>query len=318
MKNLKSMKKQVQEYLFYRRSLGFQLKIEGQELLKFATYADNQKHTGPLTENLAIEWAKSSRKVSRFTWARRLEIVRCFAKHCLIVEPETQIPEKGIFGKAHRRNIPYIFTKYEIQLILDTTKYLLPKNGLRSISFYYLFSLLYVTGLRISEALNLSLEDVNLSQGILCIRQTKFHKSRLVPLHESTAQALSNYCQQRNKYISTSRIRRFFILDDGKPITLRAAEYAFLRIRNILGWNVKSQNKLPRIYDLRHTFVCHRLLSWYMQGVDVQKFIPYLSTYLGHVKVSDTYWYITGVPELMKIVSERFNTFSNKNCKGEK
>ena len=318
MKNLKSMKQQVQEYLYYRRSLGFLLHIEGQELLKFATYVDNKRHVGPLTENIAIEWAKSSKKVSRFTWARRLEIIRCFAKYCRIIEPDTQVPAKGIFGKAHRRNIPYIFTKHEIQRILDTTKYLVPKNGLRPISFCYLFSLLYVTGLRISEALNLSPEDVDLTQGMLWVRQTKFHKSRLVPLHKSTVKALSSYCRQRNKYIPPSQIRKFFILDDGKPISLRAAEYAFLRIRNILGWNVKPQNKMPRIYDLRHTFVCHRLLSWYMQGIDVQKVVPYLSTYLGHVKVSDTYWYITGIPELMKNVSERFNTFSNINCKGEK
>lgn len=318
MKKSITMKQQVQDYLSYRRSLGYILHIEGQELLKFGNYVDNKNHCGPLTENIAIEWAKSSKKASRLTWARRLEIVRCFSKYCCITEPDTEIPAKGIFGKTRRRNVPYIFTKHEIQLVLDSTKYLLPENGLRPISFCYLFSLLYVTGLRISEALNLLPQDVDLAQGILWVRQTKFHKSRLVTLHESTIQALASYCQQRNKYVPQSKLQSFFIIDNGKPITLRAAEYAFLRIRRLLGWDVKLKNKMPRVYDLRHTFVCHRLLSWYEQGIDVQKFIPYLSTYLGHVKVSDTYWYITGIPQLMKIVSDRFNNYVNNYPKGEK
>jgi len=318
MKKTKSMKQQVQEYLSYRRSLGFLLRIEGQQLLEFATYVDNKKHLGPLTEEIAIEWARSSKKSSRFTWARRLEPVRCFAKYCCITEPDTQIPAKGIFGKAHRRNIPYIFSKYEIQQILGATKYLVPENGLRPISFFYLFNLLYVTGLRISEALNLTPEDVDLIRGLLWVRETKFHKSRLVPLHASTVQALSSYCQLRNKYIPPSKLQTFFILDNGKSITLRATEYAFLRIRNLLDLNAKSQGKMPRVYDLRHTFVCHRLLSWYKQGVDVHKVMPYLSTYLGHVKISDTYWYITGIPELMKIVSKRFKNYADNYCKGEK
>jgi integrase len=318
MKKYITMKQQVQNYLSYRRSLGYQLHIEGQELLKFGSYVDSKKHRGPLTEDIAIEWAKSSKKASRFTWARRLEIVRCFAKYCCITESDTQIPGKGIFGKAHRRNVPYIFTKHEILQILDSTKYLVPEGGLRPISFSYLFSLLYVTGLRTSEALNLLPQDVDLIQGILWVRDTKFHKSRLVPLHKSTIQALANYCQLRSKYVPQSKLRSFFIIDDGKPITLRAVEYAFIKIRRLLGWDVKFKNKMPRVYDLRHTFVCNRLLSWYEQGVDVQNVIPYLSTYIGHVKVSDTYWYISAIPQLMEIVSDRFNDYSSNYSKGEK
>ena len=317
MNKYRKMKHRVQEYLIYRRSLGFLLHIEGKELLKFADYVDGKNYRGALTEDIAIEWAKLSKKASRLTWARRLEVVRCFAKYCCITEPDTQIPEKRIFGKSRHRQPPYIFSKFEVQQILDTTKYLIPENGLRPISFRYLFCLLYATGLRISEALNLSPEDVDLEKGLLKIRQTKFNKSRLVPLHKSTIKALSDYCNQRKKYLPSSKLRAFFIIDDGQTITLRAAEYAFLRIRNLLGWDSRSQGKLPRIYDLRHTFVCHRLLSWYEQGVDVHKVIPHLSAYLGHVKVSDTYWYITGIPELMKITSERFESYANNYYEGD-
>ena len=119
MSNLKTMKERVQEYLSYRRSLGFQLHIEGTQLLRFAEYVDKKNYYGPLTEEHAIEWAKSSKKPSRFTWARRLEVITCFAKYCSILEPDTQIPSKGLFGKSHRRIVPYIFTPIEMQQILD-------------------------------------------------------------------------------------------------------------------------------------------------------------------------------------------------------
>ncbi len=132
----------------------------------------------------------------------RLEVVRCFAKYCCINDPNTQIPAQGIFGKSRRRTIPFIFSKNEIQQTLEKSKHLAPQDGLRPISFRYLFGLLYVTGLRISEALNLSPKDVDLKQGILTIRQTKFNMSRLVPLQKSTVTALMHYCRYRDKYIN--------------------------------------------------------------------------------------------------------------------
>lgn len=317
MNNFKTMKHRVQEYLSYRRSLGFQLHIEGQQLLKFADYVDSKNYSGPVTEALAIEWAKLSKKSSRLTWARRLEIITCFAKHCIVTEPGTQIPHKEIFGKSHRRVVPYIFSKSEIQQILNATKLLPPKNSLRQISFRCLFALLYATGLRVSEALNLSPDDVDLERELLRISQTKFHKSRLVPIDNSTVIALSNYCKQRDHYTPRSMSSTFFVLDNGQPIKLRAAEYAFSKIRRLLSLGNTLQGRAPRIYDLRHTFVCHRLLAWYEQGIDVQQRMPYLSTYLGHVKVSDTYWYITGIPELMSVAATLFNSFVCKPTQGK-
>ncbi|MDF1758144.1 MAG: tyrosine-type recombinase/integrase [Legionellaceae bacterium] len=307
MSNLKTMKQRVQEYLSYRRSLGFKLLVEGQQLLRFAEFVDNKNHCGPVTAEIAIEWSQSSKKPSRFTWARRLEIVTCFAKYCSSIEPGTQIPPKGLFGKSHRRVAPYIFTTIEIQQIVDATKHLLPKNSLRQITFRYLFTLLYVTGLRISEALNLSCDDVDIQNRIIHIKQTKFNKSRLAPIDSSTAIALFNYSNQRERHVSTSTLRAFFVLDNGEPIKLRTAQYAFSKIRRLLNMGSNLQGRVPRIYDLRHTFVCHRILAWYEQKIDVQQNLPYLSTYLGHVKVSDTYWYITGIPELINIASALFN-----------
>ena len=308
MNDLRTMKEKVQQYLSYRRSLGFRLHIEGQQLLRFAAYADNKNHKGPMTEELAIEWAKSSKKSSHFTWARRLEIVTCFAKYCCIVEPETQIPPKGLFGPSHRRVEPYIFTRDEIQKIFEETKNLMPKNSFRQSTFRYLFTLLYVTGLRVSEALHLLINDVDLTRGVLCIRETKFNKSRLVPIDSSTVIALTSYYKQRKIRVLNSVSSAFFVLDNGASVKLRAAEYAFYKIRNSLGMGTTPQGRIPRLYDFRHTFVCHRLLAWYEQGANVHQMLPYLSTYLGHVKVSDTYWYITGIPELMNISAQLFHS----------
>jgi len=308
MNNLKTMKERVQEYLSYRRSLGFKHLIDGQQLLRFANYVDSKNYYGPITEQIAVEWAKSSKKSSRLTWAGRLEIVSRLAKHLCIVEPGTQIPPKGLFGQSRRRIKPYIFTLEEIQKILQEVKNLIPKNSFRQITFIYLFTLLYVTGLRISEALNLLINDVDLESGILHIRQTKFNKSRLVPMDNSTVTALSNYYKQREHYVLNATSSTFFVLDNGEPVKLRAAEYAFSRIRNSLGMGATLNGRIPRLYDFRHTFVCHRLLSWYEQGANIHQMLPYLSTYLGHVKVSDTYWYITGIPELMNISAQLFNS----------
>lgn len=220
----------------------------------------------------------------------------------------TQIPPKGLFGKSHRRTMPYIFTSVEIQQILKATKHLMPENSLRRITFRYLFTLLYVTGLRISEALNLSFDDVDIEHRILHIKQTKFNKSRLVPIDSSTAIALFDYCKQCEHHLSLSTSRTFFILDKGEPVKLRTAQYAFSKIRYLLNLGANLQGRVPRLYDLRHTFVCHRILAWYQQKIDVQQNLPYLSTYLSHVKVSDTYWYITGIPELMNVASTLYKS----------
>ena len=155
---------------------------------------------------------------------------------------------------------------------------------------------------------NLLVNDVDFNCKILHIRETKFNKSRLVPIDSSTVTALTNYYSQRKHYSSYVTPSTFFVFDNGKPVKLRTAEYAFYKIRNSLSMGTTPQGRVPRLYDFRHTFVCHRLLAWYEQGANVNEMLPYLSTYLGHVKVTDTYWYITGIPELMNISAQLFTS----------
>lgn len=312
-----TMNKRVEEYINIRHKLGVQMKIEGSELLRFAHYVDKKGYKGSLTAVMAIEWASSSKKSSRLSWARRLEIVRCFAKYYYAFDPKTQIPPKNIFGPAHRRNTPYIYTTQEIKEILAASLQLhSTQSKLRPITYYYLFGLLASSGLRISETTRLNEGDVDFSNGILTIRETKFFKSRYVPLHATVLEALQQYVAIRNKKCYP-RCDAFFVLDNGLPVTTSKAEYAFKIIRRKLWIDKLYKNKKPRIYDLRHTFVCHRLLAWYKEGKNINQMISYLSTYIGHVKVSDTYWYITGIPELLSIATKRFEQFYQPIINGD-
>ena len=313
MSTRESMVEHVKTYLEQRRRLGYQLHIEGQELLRFARFADKRNCNGKLTLEVALAWANASPNTSPLGKARRLEVVRSFAKFRFIEDPATEIPPAGLLGPAHRRITPYIYSEHQIKDLLHAASQLEPVTGLRPASFRTLFALLACTGLRISEAVKLTQDDIDWQQGVLTIRETKFHKSRMIPLHHSTIAALKHYSKLRATYVPLAGTNTFFLLDDGSSLNYRKAEYAFKCLRKKLRWNQAKHGRLPRIYDLRHTFVCRRLIAWYEDGVNIDRMMPYLSTYLGHVKVSDTYWYITSIPELMAIAARRFEHFAQQS-----
>lgn len=308
-----SMQERVESYLQARRSVGYILHIEGAQLQRFASFADQRGHQGHITLDVAVAWAIDSRKSHQIGRARRLEVVRALARYCVMFESETEIPLPHFLGPAHRRITPHIYTDREIAQLLDTANGLSPKQGLRPTTMHYLLGLLAATGLRISEALQLNRNDIDLHQEVLLIRNTKFHKARYVPLHPTVCKALSNYADFRNRRLPVVQNSAFFLLDDGHALRYRQALYAFHQIYAQLGWNVCSSGRRPRLYDFRHTFACRRLLAWYEEGVDIDRVMPLLSTYLGHVKVSDTYWYLTGIPELMAIATARFEHQSQLN-----
>lgn len=301
----------AQEYLAYRRSLGFQLRIEGSQLLNFARYADQRGHCGYPTTDLAIEWARLPHRASLLYQARRLEVVRCFARYCAVLEPCTEIPPKGLLGPAHRRTTPYIFTESQVGQLLAAARELPPSGGLRARTYATLFGLLACTGLRISEALKLRDDDVDLGQGLLRVAQTKFNKTRLVPLSGSARGALSDYAHNRDQLCGRASAGTFFVSPAGRALPYSTVRTVFRGLCRKLGWDDGS-NRRPRMHDLRHTFACRRLLAWYREGVDVQHAIASLSTYLGHGKITDTYWYLSGVPELMAVAADRFA----RECEG--
>lgn len=301
----------AEQYLRYRHDLGFKLETEGPQLLKFASFADAEAEDGRVDIMVALRWARLPRDASPLYWARRLEIVRCFARYLAVFDSRTQIPPKGILGSAHRRVTAYIYTDQELVSLVDACARLKPVNGLRPHTYSTLFGLLACTGLRISEALHLQDCDVDLNKGILSIRETKFHKSRLVPLHTSAWNRLSAYRRIRACHCPRPFNRIFFLSDRGAELPYSTVRYAFQTVLRQIGLEPKDGKRRPRIYDLRHTFASRRLAAWQRNGVDITAMLPALSTYMGHVKVSDTYWYISAVPELFAGTASAFERFAH-------
>ena len=302
-----TMAAKVDAYLDERRHSGFALRIEGEQLHRFARFADQSNHRGSLTLKLAIQWASASRGQRPVTAARRIEILRGFAKYCRQFDPDTQIPPRQLFGRAHRRLTPHIFTEAEIQtLTMAAADQLHPPGGLRGASCAMIFGLIAATGLRISEATTLKRSDVDLEHAVLHIRHAKFGKSRWVPVHPTTVQALQRYSEQRDRDPLNVGTDAFFVFDYGRPALAARVQYAFKLLRRQLQWRSRGGHPVPRIHDLRHSFVCHRLEQWYAQGLDIDRNILALSTYIGHAKVTDTYWYVTATPELLAIAARRF------------
>jgi integrase len=292
--------------------LGFELETPQWLLLDFARYADRLGHQGPLTIDLLVQWALSSRSSDPAQASRRLLAVRQFARHRAVVDPSNEVPPTGLLGRVPRRKQPHIYSDAEITALLHEARLLRPYKGLRPRTYVAFFSLLASTGLRLSEACRLTNANVDLANGILTVQAGKFRKSRLVPLHPTATLALTRYAAYREQCRCVPRSEFFFRTDRGPALKPAAVEKTFSRLRKRLGWTARGRTRRPRIHDLRHSFAVRRLLSWYENGADVDRKILALATYLGHAKVSDSYWYLSAIPELMAITSQRFEWFAQR------
>jgi integrase len=177
-----------------------------------------------------------------------------------------------------------------------------------------LFGLLASAGLRISEALALTPTDVDLSAASLTVRMTKFRKSRLVPLHPTTVAALKQYADARRRRVSDRHIETFLVSDQETPLGDRMVHHTFASLRARLGWIGRGDYPQPRVHDLRHTFVCRTLVRSYQQHQGVDHVIDLLSTYVGHARVSDTYWYVTAIPDLLALAGQRFAQYAERGA----
>ncbi|MCB1741347.1 MAG: tyrosine-type recombinase/integrase [Gammaproteobacteria bacterium] len=305
-----TMHEKVERYLLHRRHAGYVLRIEGKQLIAFAQFADNSGHRGPLTLDLASRWATASRRPSHLTAARRIEVLRGFARYCQQFDPDTVIPPLRLFGRGHRRLTPHIYMDAELQALLEATATLHPSGSLRGACCRAIFGLIAASGLRLGEATALTRDDVDLERGVLLIRHAKFGKSRWVPLHPTTTAELHRYAQQRDRDPRSQHIEAFFVSHQGRPARVESIEYAFRQLRRQLQWSARGGHPAPRIHDLRHTFVCRTLQRWYEQDMDIGRNILALSTYLGHAKITDTYWYATATPELLALAAGRFERFA--------
>jgi len=299
----------LENYLTIRRALGFDLSEMEWHLNSFIKYM-KQKNETFITTKLALDWATQPKGGDQAYLAHRLASVRRFAAWQRATDPRTEVPPAQLLPYRYRRQHPYIYTDDEIQRLMRAARDLKPTKGLRGDTYATVFGLLAVTGLRISEVVALNRDDVDLETGILSINRTKFGKSRMVPIHASTCDALKRYAKLRDELIPVTITRAFFISDERrKRITDWSTRYNFARASRDAGLRAPVEGHRhghgPRIHDMRHRFAVQTMLNWYRAGLDVEREITKLSTYLGHVHVNDTYWYFEAVPELLKLATER-------------
>lgn len=297
---MNSLQKAVKDYIEMRRALGYKLR-EAAALLKHFVLFLGQQGSSFITIPLALQWARNNPDARPAEWARRLTIVRCFARHWSAIDPRTQIPPWGLLPHRPKRARPYLYSDEEVRRLLQAARRL---GGLRGLTYYCLFGLLCVTGVRISEALNLRSEDVDLAAGLLIVRGAKFGKSRLIPIHVSTQKVLSEYVRCRG-HAFVRELSYFFVSKRGHRLDGAEVRRTFYALSRQIGLRGLTASHGPRLHDFRHRFAVGALLHWYRSGQDVERRLPVLSTYLGHVHVSDTYWYLSACPELMGLAVER-------------
>jgi integrase/recombinase XerD len=305
-----SWRKAVENYVELRRGLGFKLLDAKAALLRFASFLQGRR-APHITIALALEWAQQDKTVRPAEWARRLGMVRGFARHWSAHDSRTEVPPCGRLPYRPGRARPYLYSNDEIRKLLQAARRLPSAHGLRGPTYYCLFGLLAVAGLRISEARNLQTEDADLKNGVLTIRGTKFGKSRLVPIHPSTRKALSDYASRRDRFLA-QRPATFFVSSRGTRLDGAEIRRTFYFLSRQIGLRGPSDSHGPRLHDFRHRFAVETLIQWYRSGQDVEKRLPVLSTYLGHVHVADTYWYLTACPELMGLAVKRFEQYWEK------
>jgi len=303
---VKPLEQALNDYVSVRRSLGFRFQTPAILLRSFVVFlqAEGASH---ITRELALRWALQPAKVQPSTWTARLGMVRRFAIWCSATEPITEIPPADLLPHPYRRKPPHIFSDEEIERLLRKTQQLPSPKGLRAHTFTTLFGLLMVTGMRVSEALGLEKPDIDFDHGILHIRCGKFGKSRYVPIHPSTVAALKKYAQARDHLFPSPLTLAFFLSERGTRITNGMTEYTFAKLSQQIGLRpqAKHHGRGPRLHDMRHRFAVRTLIDRYRAGLDAERELPKLATYLGHVHVKNTYWYLEAVPELMQLTIAR-------------
>jgi integrase len=291
-----------------RQGLGVHLRVPAGLLRRFVAFL-NRAGQEVITRELAVQWAMAPRDAQPATWAWRLGIVRRFAMWRQASDPRTEVPPAGLLPHRFRRPRPHVYTDGEIRALLIAARALPSLRGLRGLTYATLFGLLAATGLRVSEALALDGADVALDIDLLTIRRTKFGKSRFVPVHRSTTQALRDYADARDQLFPRPLTPAFFVSERGTRLTGDNTRHTFVVVSRQIGLRAPQagcrHGHGPRLHDMRHRFAASTLLAWYRAGRDVERELPKLATYLGHVHVHDTYWYLEAVPELLQLAAAR-------------
>ncbi len=301
-----NLAKAVDDYVALRRALGFKMIEVSHCLADFVRFAQRER-AAHVTVDLAVRWAKLPATVQPARWATRLRIVRQFAEYLSTIDPRTEIPPRGLLSGRYKRKAPYLYKEDEVQRLLQAARRMRSPTGLRAWTYVTLLGLLAVTGMRHGEVLALDRRDVDLREGVLAVRQTKCRKQRLVPVHETTRVALLRYARVRDRVHPHPKTEAFLVSEMGVRLSQCAVREIFVRLSRAIGIRTRHGRfgRGPRLHDLRHRLAVNTLVRWYRSGVDVERRLPILSTYLGHTKVTDTYWYLEAIPELLRLALMR-------------
>jgi len=303
-----TLRQAVQEYVRMRRNLGFKLHEAGKGLLDFITFME-QHRASYITQALALAWAQQPSNVQPAHWAQRLSFVRGFALYRSATDPRTQIPAQGLLPFQPKRARPYLYSDAEIRALLHAAlhmSYRYESGELRPWIYYCLLGLLSVSGLRLGEARNLEVKDVDLKAAVLTIRGAKFGKTRPVPLHGSTCKVLAEYIARRKRHWAQRPVSSYlFVSSWGNRLDGGDIHRTFYALSRQLGLRGPADSHGPRLHDMRHRFATRTLVRWYRSNQDPERKLPLLSAFLGHVHVADTQWYLSGSPELMREAMRR-------------
>ncbi len=296
------LRRALADYLKTRRALGYKLKAAGEMLPDFVGHLEKRR-ASHVTTVAAIAWATQPRDVHPNWWRQRLVVVRGFAKYLQTIDSRTEVPALDHLP-AHEgtRSTPYVYSAADITALLSASETL--RAPIRVATYRTLLGLLAVTGMRVGEAIALDERDFDRRREVLVIRKTKFDKSREVPLHASTVQALDRYVRDRNRLSPRRKGSSFFVSTAGSRLFYQNVHETFLKLVYAAGLGDRRPRR-PNIHDLRHTFAIQTVVDWYRTDVDVEARLPLLSTYLGHIGPSSTYWYLTAVPELLEAATIR-------------
>jgi integrase len=304
---MKPLHHAVKDYLALRRGLGFKLKEYGECLHEFVLFL-KENGVSHITNKLAVEYATQRQDEKPVSWSRRLSIIRGFAGYRIGADPKTEIPPVGLLKFRSRRARPYLYSENEIHRLLEAALKMESPHKLQPHTYYCLFGLLAVSGMRLGEAINLHPQDVDWSEGVLTIRGAKFGKSRLVPLHPSTLTVLRDYAKLRDKIFAGRNMSTFLVTSRGTKLEKTNLSRVFRELSRQVSIRKPDVRHGPRLHDFRHRFAIETLLRWYRNGEQVGRRMPVLSTYLGHVNVSGTYWYLGSTPELITAASKLIET----------
>ena len=299
----------VNEYLALRRGLGFKLERYQVGLHQFVAFLRSRK-ARHITTALAVQFATRSCSHGPKTRSARYQAVRGFARYLHGLDPVDEIPPIGLVRGRARPAQPYLYTDEEIRRLLHATSNLPSVNPFRRWTYYCLFGLLAVTGMRRGEALSLLRQDIDWDDGLITVRKTKFGKSRLIPLHASTVNALADYAKRRERFFAERHRQpglHFFVTRTGAGLHASNVRDVFHEVSRTIGIREIGASHGPRLHDFRHRFAIETLLRWYDDGHPVDCRLPVLSTYLGHVNVTGTYWYLHSTPKLMARIAERLD-----------